>query len=123
MASVTDKIKEERKKKEQGNDNRTNMEETESVRTNTPVGEPSQHELGAATSQREMTQEILEKWDSGSEIRSHNDRAVMTGKLCRRVMVLIKWQCGMDKAVDAHMVRVLEGWLRNRGISIYIDLL
>jgi hypothetical protein len=63
------------------------------------------------------------KRDNGSTAGSHDDRAALTGKLCQWVMVLIKWQCGMDKAVDARMVQALEGWLCNRGISIYTDLL
>jgi hypothetical protein len=70
-----------------------------------------------------MTQETLTKQDNGSTAESHNDWAALTGKLCQRVMALIRWQCKMDKAVDACMVQVLEGWLRNRGISIYTDLL
>jgi hypothetical protein len=70
-----------------------------------------------------MTLGTLEKWDSGPAIVSHDNRATITGKLCQQVMVLIKWQCGVDKAVDDRMVRALEGWLRNRGISIYTDLL
>jgi hypothetical protein len=37
-------------------------------------------------------------------------------------MALIRWQCSTDTAVDDRMVRVLEGWLRKRGISIYTDL-
>jgi hypothetical protein len=56
-------------------------------------------------------------WDTGSR-----DTSVLTGKLCRRVMVLIQWKVGTDKAVMEHMVRALEQWLHNRGISIYMDL-
>jgi hypothetical protein len=57
--------------------------------------------------------------DSGT---APGERSALTGKLCRRVMALIRWQCGADGAVDERMVRALEGWLRRRGISIYTDL-
>jgi hypothetical protein len=99
------------------------MEETESAWTEVPVDEPNQNKRCKIMSQRKMTQETLEEQDSGSTNGSHDDCAIMTGKLCQRVMALIKWQCGMDKAVDNRMVWVLEGWLHNRGISIYTDLL
>jgi uncharacterized protein (DUF3084 family) len=43
---------------------------------------------------------------------SERDLSVLTGKLCRRVMVLIWWNVGANKAVNAHVVWALEGWLR-----------
>jgi hypothetical protein len=45
------------------------------------------------------------------------------GKLCRRVLALIQWQVGADKAVSEHVVQVLEEWLHRQGISIYTDRL
>jgi hypothetical protein len=70
-----------------------------------------------------MTQESARERDSGTAPVTQDDRGVLTGKLCKRVMALIKWQCGADTVVDDRMVRALEGWLRRRGISIYTDLL
>jgi hypothetical protein len=70
-----------------------------------------------------MTQATVKERDSGTAPVTQDDRGVLTGKLCKHVMALIKWQCSADTAVDDRMVRVLEGWLQRRGISIYTDLL
>jgi hypothetical protein len=57
--------------------------------------------------------------------RTSNDdqpsRSAMMGKLCKRVLALIKYKVGADGAVDEHMVQALEAWLQKRGISIYTD--
>jgi hypothetical protein len=85
--------------------------------------EPDQPETIRRLSQAEVTHRNVRERDSGMAPVSHDERATLTGKLCKRVMALIRWQCSTDTAVDDHMVRVLEGWLRKRGISIYTDLL
>jgi hypothetical protein len=64
-----------------------------------------------------------EEWDNGIKIRDHKGSAELTGKLCRRVMALIWWKVGTNKAVTDCMVQALEEWLHRRGISIYMDLL
>jgi hypothetical protein len=118
MASVTNEIREERK---QG---RTEPGEAEPVRVELLTGRTDR--LGSSSpdlpSHRTVTPMTSKEWDSGSPPMSQGDRATLTGKLCQWVMALIKWQCGVDKAVDDRMVRALEGWLWNRGISIYTDL-
>jgi hypothetical protein len=59
------------------------------------------------------------------EVRERDNRSGpdLTGKLCRRVMALIRWKVGADKAVTEHVVQALEEWLQRRGISIYTDWL
>jgi hypothetical protein len=114
MASVTEEINKERRQTNQNNDGPDQTEPS--------IDEPDQLGLNEALSQREMTQEDSKEWDSGTAPMSHEDQATLTGKLCKRVMALIRWQCGTDTAVDDRMVRALEGWLRKRGISIYTDL-
>jgi hypothetical protein len=71
-------------------------------------------------SHREMTQG---EWDTGTRSVSSDGSTELTGKLCQRVMVLIRWKVGADIAVTDHVVWALEEWLRRRGISIYTDLL
>jgi hypothetical protein len=47
----------------------------------------------------------------------------LTGKLCQRVLALIKWKVGVVKDITKVTVWVLEAWLQARGISIYTDRL
>jgi hypothetical protein len=63
------------------------------------------------------------KRDSGTRSVSHTGESELMGKLCQRVMALIRWQVGADIAVTEHVVQVLEEWLWRRGLSIYTDLL
>jgi hypothetical protein len=53
-----------------------------------------------------------EERDSGSSVRVDAIRLELTGKLCRRALVLIKHKVGTDVDVSEHMVRALEMWLR-----------
>jgi hypothetical protein len=62
-----------------------------------------------------------EGWDSGTSISDQSSRTALMGKLCKRVLALIKYKVSVDNAVDGHMVQVLEAWLCKRGISIYTD--
>jgi hypothetical protein len=48
---------------------------------------------------------------------------MITGKLCQRVMALIKWKKGMVLEIDQRVMEGVEVWLYRRGISIYTDLL
>jgi hypothetical protein len=80
---------------------------------------PSLDGMTSRTSHRTMTQE---KWDSGTRSVSHTGQSDLMGKLCRRVMVLIRWKVGANVAVMEHVVRALEEWLHRQGISIYTDL-
>jgi hypothetical protein len=61
--------------------------------------------------------------NNGKEIREQGGSAQLTGKLCKRVMALICWRVGTDKAVSEHMVQALEELLHRWGISIYTDLM
>jgi hypothetical protein len=70
---------------------------------------------------KDMTQDNERKRDSGSASVIPEERSALTGKLCRRVIALIRWQCSADSAVNDRMVRTLEAWLWRRGISIYTD--
>jgi hypothetical protein len=45
----------------------------------------------------------------------------MMGKLCIRVLALIKHKVGTDGAVDEHMAWALATWLQRQGISIYTE--
>jgi hypothetical protein len=71
-----------------------------------------------------MSQESVthQEQDSGTGAVHQTGSAELTGKLCQRVMVLIRWKVGTDKAVMGHMVQVLEEWLHRHSISIYTDL-
>jgi hypothetical protein len=46
--------------------------------------------------------------DNGKGAQGQQSSAEFTGKLCRRVMALICWKVGADKAVDEHVVQALE---------------
>jgi hypothetical protein len=59
--------------------------------------------------------------NNSSSIEIDAIKAGMMGKLCRRALVLIKHKVGTDVSIDEHMVRVLEAWLQNRGITIYTE--
>jgi hypothetical protein len=120
-ASVTEEIR--RKEKEKEATIQTNLGSSDLARIELSAKKPNWSGSIEVPSQEQMTHGVTEKRDSGTMPVSHGDRATLTGKLYKHVMVLIKWQCGADEAVDARMVRALEGWLRNRGISIYTDLL
>jgi hypothetical protein len=123
MANITEEIK---KKREQTNEKETDQEETvwsESNRIESNKVDSHRFNKDESISQVGMTQGVAREWDSGTAPMTQGDWGVLTGKLCKRVMALIKWRCGADTAVDDCMVRALEGWLRRRGISIYIDLL
>jgi hypothetical protein len=50
-------------------------------------------------------------------------RSAITGQLCQKVLALICWRKGCNKDVLEDSVKVLERWLCNWGISIYIDSL
>jgi hypothetical protein len=125
-ASVTKEIKglaaakteEERAHEDTGEANQTDPGRAGAGRTD---GSKRQNDTTPtlALGQRKVTHVDSKERDSGT---APNERPELTGKLCRRVMALIRWQCGADGAVDACMVRALEGWLRKRGISIYTDL-
>jgi hypothetical protein len=71
------------------------------------------------TSHRVLTHE---ERDSGTKAPHHRSSAELTGKLCHRVMALIRWRVGADRAVMDHIVWALGEWLHRRGISIYTDL-
>jgi hypothetical protein len=124
-ASVTEEIK--RKRKEKQNEEKPN-------RTDEPTGETKPAEESNLTQRDESVKEEVEptmshlgmtskERNNSKEIREQGSSAHLTGKLCKRVMALIRWKVGADKAVSEHMVWALEGWLRRRGISIYADLL
>jgi hypothetical protein len=59
--------------------------------------------------------------DSGIQSVSQQGSPSLTGRLCQRMMAVVHWQVGADKAVDDCMVQALEQWLCARGISIYTD--
>jgi hypothetical protein len=66
-----------------------------------------------------MTQK---EWDNGKEADLNQEgSATLTGKLYWRVMALIRWQVGANRAVMEHVVQVLEEWLCRQGITIYTD--
>jgi hypothetical protein len=115
MVSVTEEIKKRR--------NKPTTENVEPSQTRIHglncLGSP-EDEPGQDMSHREVTQG---KQDSGTRSVSHDSSTELTGKLCQRMMALIQWKVGADKAVTEHMVWVLEEWLHRRGISIYTDLL
>jgi hypothetical protein len=98
-------------------------EEEEMSREGTDLAqvEIKQEESSHQPSHRGMTPTIDKKRDSGTAPADQNERSALTGKLCKRVLVLIKWQCSADTAVDDRMVQALTGWLRKRGISIYTE--
>jgi hypothetical protein len=117
-ASITEEIRRDRQKETELNHNKPN--ETRPVRLKATGDEPAQLESPLPASHRGMTQE---EWDSGTGSKSHEGSAELTGKLCRCMMVLIRWKVGANIAVTEHVVRALEEWLHRRGISIYTDLL
>jgi hypothetical protein len=129
-ASVTKEIKKgkarheanergEEKIKDQPNQTKPNPIELYQTRPSRPEQSRTRE---AESSQGQLTQDDIREQDSGSAPVKPDDRAALTGRLCRHVMALIRWQCGVDGAVDDCMVRALEVWLRRRGISIYTDL-
>jgi hypothetical protein len=122
-ASVTEKIKREKEQTDEEGFDRTRPVQTRSDQIRPSAIEPRQFDEDRQVSQKGMTREPPRERDSGTAPMTQSDRGVLTGKLCKRVMVLIKWQCSTDTAVDACMVRALEEWLQRRGISIYTDLL
>jgi hypothetical protein len=138
-ASVTREIKEEKEKgkkdvvpstttdKEAEEENQANSLRLDSKKANQekktePVRfKAEQNETNDQTSQEGMTPSSVKKRDSGTAPVSHDECPALTGKLCKRVLALIRWQCSADAVVDARMVQALEGWLRKRGISIYTE--
>jgi hypothetical protein len=122
-ASVTEELKRDvaarAKRKDEGQEEETALKarQTAPNRSFTEQPEPAQAGL-PGPSQKDVTQDDVKERDSGTAV---DGRAALTGKLCRRVMALIRWQSGVDTAVDDRMVRALEAWLRRRGISIYTD--
>jgi hypothetical protein len=112
-ANVTERIRERERK---GKTEQTGLEETEPPQI-TPTGEPLPI-WAKDLSQRPVTQK---ERDSGKDAQKQQGSAEFTGKLCKRVMVLIQWKVDADKAVDEHVVQALEGWLQTRGISIYTE--
>jgi hypothetical protein len=50
-------------------------------------------------------------------------RSMITGRLCQRVMALIKWKKGLMPDISQEVMGEVEAWLRRRGISIYTDFL
>jgi hypothetical protein len=128
-ASVTKEIKRDtmyHEREGEGEARRKGQLETQVNRTGLGQIQPNRPEPRqteeTGSSQEKMTQNDEGKRDNGSASVIPEGRAALTGKLCQRVMALIRWQCGIDGAVDDRMVRTLEGWLRRRGISIYTDL-
>jgi hypothetical protein len=74
------------------------------------------------SSHRETTQPTNGKQNTATSV-SQDECSALTGKLCKRVLALIRWQCGADTAVDNRMIQALTGWLRKRGISIYTEMI
>jgi hypothetical protein len=91
MASVTEEIKRRRNEPDQSG-------EHESSQRKPTAG------LAQELSHRGLTQE---EQDSGPRSVSHGSSAKLTGKLCRRVMALIRWKVGVDNAVTEHVVWAL----------------
>jgi hypothetical protein len=71
-----------------------------------------------------MSQTVSDDWrerNNGSSIRIDAIKAELTGKLCRRALVLIKHKVGADVDISEHMVWALEEWLCRWGITIYTE--
>jgi hypothetical protein len=49
--------------------------------------------------------------------------STIMGKLCQRVLALIKWRKGFSEDVSEETIRILEQWLCNWGPSIYTEQL
>jgi hypothetical protein len=103
---------------------RTDDQQAKPNRTTDQQAKPDQ--VGSSqeinqTSHREMTQEVKGKQISATAPTDQLGHSILTGKLCKRALALIRWQCGADTAVDDRMVQALTGWLRKRGISIYTE--
>jgi hypothetical protein len=64
-------------------------------------------------------------WYKKEEVRfgSGPQGPELMGKLCRRVLALIKWKVSHDRNITESTVQALESWLWVRGISIYTDCL
>jgi hypothetical protein len=78
--------------------------------------------IGSQDGKNQINVAVLEEWDTGTSICSNGSGPDLMGRLCRRVLALIKYKVSADVAVSEHMVRVLEMWLQKRGISIYTEL-
>jgi hypothetical protein len=59
--------------------------------------------------------------DDGSLGNDLTSISVLMGKLCKRVLALIKHKVSTDGSVSDHMAQALATWLWQWGITIYTE--
>jgi hypothetical protein len=69
------------------------------------------------------TDEVHDHQSGTNEVQQQSmaTQSTIMGKLCHRVLALIKWKKGLSQEITEDMIRALEKWLHNRGISVYTD--
>jgi hypothetical protein len=63
----------------------------------------------------------IKRHDNESPSNDLTSGSVLMGKLCRRVLVLIKHKVSADGSVSDRMAQALATWLRQQGITIYTE--
>jgi hypothetical protein len=106
-ASVTEEIK---RRREEAGPTGVKSQPARSLQTR-PDQFREGDEPGIHLNQVSQRESSGKKRDSGTSSANHGSSAELTGKLCRRMMALIQWRVGANKAVTEHVVQVLEEWL------------